>query len=208
MTAITIPATNAAAEPQPSTALLEALKNTRPSKTVRVPFGAGRDVDSITVREVLIRPLTVQEQIICSVAAEAFCKKPGKSDWSVERDTNGPGQARLFADAYRIETLSRACLQSDDQRYPAFTTDDLRQFSSDELDALFRHYLTICSECSPFAHDMPDDELDAWLARMAADGSAFSFDLLSPEQQRTLLLFAAFKVAALTAPLTDNGVTA
>lgn len=157
----------------------------RPSKLVDFPR---MDENGTPVGRLRIRVLTQEEQMSCSVAAEKTVK-----DHMKDSTKDDLGYERLFSDAYCVEILFRACRDENDVNRALFPgTRQLRSaLSTEECAMLFQHYQTVSLELGPMAVSMSEDELEAWVAKLAEGGSAFPFDLLSSDLQRILILYTA-----------------
>ena len=153
-----------------------------------------KDEEGNPVGQVRIRVLTQEEQMVCTSAAEAVAREHLKDAKREEL-----GYERLFADAVTVEVLFRACRDPEDVRRTVFpSTKALRQMlTTDECAALFMHYLTAQLELGPIVSRLSNEELDAWIDRLAEGGSAFPFDLLSSDLQKTLLLYMAYQLRSL-----------
>jgi len=160
----------------------------RPFKLVDFPR---RGPDGNPIGQIAIRVLTQEEQMICTAAAEDFCRKHIKNGKNDEI-----GYARLFSDAYCVEVLHRVCRDADDPGRAAFpTAHSIReQLSVDECGKLFEHYLTVSLEFGPLISQMSDEEMEAWIDRLAEGGSAFLFDSCSPDLQRIVLMHMAYQL--------------
>jgi hypothetical protein len=160
----------------------------RPSKVVDFP----RKTDSgEPVGQLRIRVLTQEEQMSSTKAAETLVKehlKDGKKDEL--------GYERLFTDAVCVEVLFRACRDVDDIKRTVFPSPKHMRntLTTEECAMLFQHYLTVQLELGPIVVNMSDDEVEAWISRLAEGGSAFPFDLLSSDLQKILLLHMAYQL--------------
>jgi hypothetical protein len=160
----------------------------RPSQVVDFPR---RGPDGEPVGQLRIRILTQEEQMSCASAAEKVAREHLK-----EAKKDDLGYERLFTDACMIEVLFRACRDLDDPKKPAFPAPkNIRQaLTTEECGMLFQHYLTAQLELGPTEGSMSDEEIEAWISRLAEGGSAFPFDLLSSDLQKILLLYMAYQL--------------
>ncbi len=158
----------------------------RPFKVVDFPR---KDLEGNVIGQLAVRILTQEEQMVCTSAAEAFCRKHIKDGKKDEL-----GYERLFTDAICVEVLYRACRDADNPSRPAFPSPKHIQegLTTEECAKLFDHYLTAQVELGPLVVTMTDEEMDAWVSRLAEGGSSFPFDLLSSDLQRLVLLHMAF----------------
>lgn len=144
------------------------------------------------VGQVAIWVLTQEELMIASAEAEKFAREKLKAVDSINRESFG--YDNLYAHEASIQILYRACRDVDDpERRSAFPSPGhIRQhMTSIEVGTLFAHYLTVQAELGPLAATLSDEEIDAWITRIAEGGSAYPFDLLPSELQRTLVLTMA-----------------
>lgn len=129
--------------------------------------------------------------MICTAAAEDFARKHIKDGKKDEL-----GYERLFTDAICVELLFRACRDENNPEQTTFPTPKhIREaLTTEECGRLFEHYLTVQLELGPLVVTMSDDEMEAWIDRLAEGGSSFPFDLLSSELQKIVLLHMAFQL--------------
>jgi hypothetical protein len=160
----------------------------RPSVVVDFPR---HSPDGEVVGQVRIRILTQEEQMICAAAAEKLAKEHLKDSKKDEI-----GYERLFVDAICVEILFRACRDVDDVKRPAFPAPkQIRQhLTTEECAMLFQHYLTVQLELGPTVSELSDDEIEAWISRLAEGGSSFPFDLLTSDLQKLLVLHMAYQL--------------
>lgn len=162
----------------------------RPSRVVDFPrIGP----DGSPVGSLAMWVLTQEEQMICSAAAEEFTRRVLKDGRKEEL-----GYDAVYSNAACVEILYRACRDPEDIKRPAFPTPKaIREtLTADECGRLFEHYLTVQLEVGPIVAHMSPEEMNAWVARIAEGGSAFPFDLLSSDVQKTLVLFMARRLAS------------
>lgn len=173
---------------EPSQLWLKLSSTERPFKLVDFPR---LNAEGEAVGQMAVRVLTQEEQMISTVAAEDFCRKYLKDAKKDEL-----GYSRLFSDAYCVEVLYRACRDADDPQRPSFPSPKSirEQLSIDECGKLFEHYLTVSLEFGPLVSQMSDDEMEAWIDKLAEGGSAFLFDTLSSDLQRVVLMHMAYQL--------------
>lgn len=173
---------------EPSSLWLKLSGKERPFKLVDFPRN---DENGEPIGQLAIRILTQEEQMAATAAAEKLAKellKDGKKDEI--------GYERLFTDAVCLEVLFRACRDPEDQVRSAFPSVKQIQkaLTTEECAVLFSHYLTVQMELGPIVISMSDEEIEAWITRLAEGGSAFPFDLLSSDLQKIVLLSMAFQL--------------
>jgi len=132
--------------------------------------------------------------MVCTAAAEKIAKEHLKDSKKDEL-----GYERLFTDAVCVEVLFRACRDAEDVSKPAFPSPkSIRHaLTTEECAMLFQHYLTVQLELGPMVVTMSDDEVEAWITRLAEGGSSFPFDMLSSDLQKILLLHMAYQLRSL-----------
>lgn len=171
----------------------------RPSRVVdfprKMPTGE-------SVGQVAIWVLTQEEQMAAAAEAEKLAKrlvKDGKRE--------DLGYEALYADAVCVEVLARACRVDGELKRPAFpSAGQIRELLTvDEIAALFNHYLTVQLELGPTVARMSEQEMNAWVERLAEGGSAFPFDLLSSDLQKILVLFMARRLVSSSTDMSSAG---
>jgi hypothetical protein len=148
--------------------------------------------DGQPVGKIAMFVLTQEEQMICAAAAEKFAKEKLK-----DSKKDDIGYETLYANASVVEILYRACKDSENIDRPAFPSPNaMRQLlTTDECSRLFEFYLGVQLELGPIVASLSDEELDAWIERIAQGGLAASpFILLSSETQRLLAYFMAKEI--------------
>lgn len=157
----------------------------RPSQLVDFPR---YDAKGEPVGKLRIRVLTQEEQMACSAQAERIAREHLK-----EAKKDDLGYERLFMDAMYVEVLLRACRDEADTNKSAFPSakEIRKQLTTDECGVLFDHYLTTQLELGPLRCEMSDEELEAWITRLAEGGSAFPLALLSTDLQKVLIVYMA-----------------
>lgn len=165
----------------------------RPSRVVDFPR---KGEDGEPVGQLRIRVLTQEEQMICAAAAEKVAR-----DHLKESKKDDLGYERLFSDALSVEVLFRSCRDINDVSKALFPSPKALRaaLSTEECGMLFQHYLTVAVELGPTALTMSDEELEAWINRLADGGSAFPFDLLSSDLQTILVVYMARQLKLLRA---------
>jgi len=110
-----------------------------------------------------------------------------------KKDELNLGYQHSFANELAVQHLWRACRDPEDLEKPAFPSPKAMslQFTGDEIGVLYNHFLTIQSELGPITSTLSDAEYEAIVRRIAEDGRADPFDLLSWDLQRTLVISLA-----------------
>lgn len=158
------------------------------------------------IGEVLIQVLTQEEQMAVNAEADRFTKKLLQDPQ--KRDEANLGYQHTFSNEVALQILYRVCRDVNDVNRPAFPSPKLmRQFlTADEVGVMFQQYMVVQLELGPIVADMSDEEMEAWIRRIASGGSAFPFVSLSPEQQTRLVLFMASRLCSLWTAMSSAGL--
>ncbi len=184
---------------EPSALWLALTQLPRPHKLVDIPrCFPGTDTP---VGQVAMWPLTQEEQMAVNAEADRFTKKLLQDPQ--KRDEANLGYQHTFANEVALQILSRVCRDANDLKKPAFPSPkQMREhLTADEVGVMFSQYLVIQLELGPIVANISDDEMEAWIKRIASGGSAFPFASLSWETQQRLVLGMACRLAPL---LTDT----
>ncbi len=175
----------------------------RPHKVV--PFPRNLPGTNEPVGELAIWPLSQEEQMAANAEADRWTKK-------LLRDPQLKDQANLgyhhtYTNEVAVQVLYRACRDPKDIDRPAFPSpaEMRKKLSTDEIGVLFNHYCTVQSEIGPIVAHMTSEEREAWILRLQEGGSAFPFDSLSWEQQRTLVVFMASRLVSCWMAMCSHG---
>ncbi len=161
----------------------------RPHKMVDIPrcFPG----TNTPVGQVAMQPLTQEEQMAVNAEADRFTKKLMQDPQ--KRDEANLGYQHTFANEVAVQILARVCRDVNDVKKPAFPSPKLMRetFTADEVGVMFSQYLTVQLELGPIVAEMSEEEMEAWIRKLALGGSAFPFSSLSWEMQQRLVLFSA-----------------
>lgn len=143
------------------------------------------------VCELAIWPLTQEEQMAANAEADRFTKALLKDPQ--KKDEANLGYHHTFTNELSVQMLYRACRKKDDVKRPFFPSPKAMRahMSTDEVGVLFNNYCTVQQEVGPIVAYMSAEEREAWILRLQEGGSAFPFDYLSWDTQRTLVLSMA-----------------
>lgn len=161
----------------------------RPHRLVDVPrFVPGTKTP---VGQVVMWPLTQEEQMACNAEAERFTRVLLKDP--TKRDQANLGYEHTYGNESAIQILWRSCRHAQNLERPAFPSPSLMRstFTSDEVSSLFESYLTVQAELGPIVADMTPEMAEAWIERLAEGGSALPLALLSSAAMNTLAVFMA-----------------
>ena len=166
-----------------SPATLFASLTEMPRPIRRVDFPRKRP-DGTPVGQVAIRVLTQEERLRASAEAERWAREL-LSDPDA-RKTFESGD--VYENCAACTLLHLACRDTEDPERPVFPTPKAiaEVLTVDEVAMMLRHYTTVQAELGPIVATMTEDEVDAWIERIAKAGDAFPFDLLSPAAQGQL----------------------
>lgn len=161
----------------------------RPSRLVDVPR-----TDPVTgkpVGQAAVVPLSQEEEMRCNAAAEQWARKAlGEGTPALKESF---GYESTYTNELAVQIVWHAYRRPEDLDLHAFPSPKLVRttFTHDEVSALFKHYVTVKAEVGPVVATMTHAEMRTWIERLAEGGSAFPFDLLSPDMQSRLLLSMA-----------------
>lgn len=189
-------------EPSELWAALMALP--RPTRAIPVPrCFPGTDTP---VGEVLVWPLTQEEQMAANAAADRFTKELLKDPQ--KKDEANLGYIHTYQNEVAVQVLYRACRDPKNIERPAFPSPTLmrQNFSTDEIGVLFASFCTAQAELGPIRATMTKEESEALILRLVEGGSAFPFDSLSWEAQRSLVLSLASQLVACWTAMSSAGL--
>ncbi len=191
-------------EISPSDLWLALTQVPRPSRTV--PFPRNLPGSNTPVGELLITPLTQAEQMVCNAAADKFTKDLLKDPQ--RKDDANLGYQHTYANETAVQVLYRACKSPEDPSKAAFPSPkQMRELlTTDEIGVLFNQYCTVQAELGPIASTLSKEEEEALIVRLEEGGSAFPFDKLSWELQRTLVLSLASRVVKCWTAISTAGL--
>lgn len=184
-----------AGPPDLAAGALWAALQTQPRPFRVVPFPRN-DAEGKPIGEVAIWVLTQGEHMDAAADAERLAREKLKE--STRREDLSYGYETLFSNELACQVLARACRQADDVTKAAFPSGKMvRQvLTPDEVEVLFRHYLSVQAELGPIVSEMTKEEMDAWVRRLAEGGPGFPFNSLSLAQQMILVRFMACQLVA------------
>lgn len=179
---------------EPSNLWLALTALPRPHRVV--PFPRNLPGSDAPVGELAIWPLTQEEQMAANAEADRWTKRLLKDPQL--KDQANLGYHHTYANEVAIQVLWRACRDPKRVERAAFPSPALmrERLSTDEVGVLFNHYCTVQSEIGPIVAYMSTEEREAWILRLQEGGSAFPFDSLSWEQQRTLVTSMASQLVS------------
>lgn len=189
-------------EPNELWAALTALP--RPHRLVDVPRYLPGTRES--VGQVAVWPLTQEEQMACNAEADRFTKELLKDPQ--KKDEANLGYHHTFSNETAVQVLWRACRDPKNLERSAFPSPKMlrSQLTADEAGVLYHSYLTVQSEVGPIVAYMTPEEMEAWIRRIEEGGSALPFELLSWDQQRSLVVFMASQLVSYWTAMSSAGL--
>lgn len=179
-----------------------------PRPTREVPFPRNIPGTDTPIGNVLMWPLTQEEQMAANAEADRWTKKL-LADPQKKEEAN-LGYAHTYTNEVAVQVLVRACRNAKypDGSRPAFpSANQMRAaFSTDEIGVLFSQYCTVQAELGPIRAEMSPEEADAFVVRLAKGGSAFPLDSLSLAQQRSLVVTTASRLVRCWMAMSSAGL--
>ncbi len=180
----------------------------RPFRIVPLPIFDG---NGNSVGDVHMQVLTHQELMAARAAGERhvrdtylkFKTADGKSEGSVPKKDEASSYEDLEANANTIEILYRSCRRVEDPsdthsgpKWPAFPSpaEMRKRLTNDQVGVLMRAYLQVQVETGPIVASMSKEEVDAWIERVAKDGSTVPLASLSWGAASELILRMAYRL--------------
>jgi hypothetical protein len=146
--------------------------------------------------EIAIMVLSQEECMAAKASAERSVRKLLRDDGKAEA---GQGYVDLSEMRDSQELLFRACKRTGDLKKPFFpTVEAVGKLTTDEIAVLVMMYRRVQAELGPIASEMSQDEVDAWIERLAQGGSLFPFDSLSSGAKSTLIVSMACRLWSFT----------
>jgi hypothetical protein len=166
----------------------------RPFKVVDFPR-RHPDTDE-PIGQLVMWPLTQNEQMACTGEADRFAKKMLRE--AQRKDETNLGYETIYSNEVAVQVLYRACRDVNDHSKPAFPLPvELRdKLSADEVGALFALYCSVQVELGPIVTRMSKEEMEAWVKALVEGGQYDPFPLLSLETQHHLLNFMASQLVS------------
>lgn len=158
-----------------------------------VPFPRKR-ADGTPFGDIAMQVLTQEESKAVTTSTEAFVRKMLKSNEALAQNGEPSiGYATLFENRASEEILFRAARRAGDVNRSFFPAIEEigRRLTTDEIGVLMFEYRRVQTEIGPIVARLSQEELDAWIERLATGGSAFPLDFLSLGAQSDLLMYMA-----------------
>ena len=153
--------------------------------------------------QVAIWVLTQNEQELAQASAlerhEKMLARASSSTKESQKDD-------LYLNCAADELLFRCCRNPDDITKPFFpSVDAVRQLSVDEVGVLCTSYASVQEELGPIASRMSQEEMDAFVDKLAASSDRFPLDRCSPATLRALAFSMASRIASLRTDKSSPG---
>jgi hypothetical protein len=177
----------------------------RPSRMLPVP----RNIPGTNtpVGEVMVWPLTQEEQMSANAEADRWTKKLLRDPQ--KREEANLGYHHTYTNEVAIQVLYLACRDPKSEgKRPAFPSPSLMRehFTTDEIGVLFNGYCTVQLELGPIRAHMTQAESEALTVRLVEGGSAYPFESLSWEAQRTQVLTLASQLVSCWTAMSSAGL--
>lgn len=168
----------------------------RPTRHVEFPRKDPNTGEAIG--QVVLQILSQQEQMAACIAAERFARDLLKE--YAKKGEEGLGYDNVYNNAAAVEVLYRATLSAssfdEGEKRPFFPSPkDMREkLSPDEIGILMAAYLRFQSESGPIVSQMTEEEMEAWVKRLAEGGSAFPLYRCSSDAVTELVMRMASRL--------------
>ncbi|WP_437767184.1 hypothetical protein WMF27_20510 [Sorangium sp. So ce281] len=163
----------------------------RPYRLVPFPRKAP---DGKAIGEIAMVVLTQEESMAATASTERFVRKMLKEQGALPQNGEvSAGYSTLFENRCSCEVLFRACKRKEDISRPFFPSIEAvaQKLTTDEIGVLMFNYTRVQSELGPIVGKMSQEEMDAWIERLAVGGSSFPLDSLSLAARSQLMLYMA-----------------
>lgn len=189
----------------PAMTLWQALtKMPRPTREIDFPRETD---DGEVVGKLRLWVLTQDEIIDCEAAAEAHVQKK-MGQFRVDDVAKATiAHREMYENAKAVELIARACRDHRDPSIAAFPSPaDIRaRLTSDEISVIALAYSKLQYEIGPIVASMSNDEMVAWLQRLAEGGSRFPLASLSSAALEDLVMYSAERLFPRSTGITSAG---
>ena len=156
----------------------------RPHKIVEHP----RKLADGSPVELVMWPMSQEEQLAASASAEAFTRRLLK-DAQPKSDEARRGYDDIYQSEAAVQVLFRSCRRKDNFNLPFFPSlEAIRSMSTDEVSVMFMMYLTVQADVGPIVARMDKEEMDAFISRLIESGNKFPLDSISPALLKDLVI--------------------
>ncbi len=166
----------------------------RPNKIV--PFPRNNPETNEPVFNIAMVIMTTQDAMIVSAAAEKMARQMLKDNVPNKED-QAKGYDQIFNNVSAIETLYRVCRDPEDLEKKVFPSPKAISdvLTTDEIAILLNHYFTVQVELGPIVGSMTDDEIEAWIQKLAEGGqsSVYFLNSFSWEALKELVIAMAVR---------------
>lgn len=185
----------------PSELFIRLMERPQPSAIVDYP---AKSPGGAALAQIRILVLTGEQQEEARFKGKEYLRSTRKM---TDQDVDGKLGEALLGDAVARECIARSCHMvdpipntEDSPQYPRLFPDakSVSRLPADEITALFGAYCAVQKRLGPFAEDMGDGEVNAWIQRLEDGGSALPLSLLASHQVADLCLHLSARGAALS----------
>jgi hypothetical protein len=144
--------------------------------------------------QVAIFVLTQGETQAATKATEAWVRKALKEESALPgANERSEGYATLFETRAALEILCRACKRPGNLKLPFFPSPEkMSEFLSvDEVGVLYHSYLIVREELGPIVSKMGQEEMDAWVEKLAVGGAADPLSFISLAARSEFMMYLA-----------------
>lgn len=172
----------------------------RPHKIV--PFPRNKPDSNEPAFNVAMVIMTNQEALAVSAAAEKTARAMLKDNLP-NKEEQAKGYDQIFNNVSAIETLYRVCRDVDDLNNKIFPSPKAISdvLTTDEISILLNDYFTTQVELGPMVGSMTDDEIEAWIQKLAEGGQSSLYFLNSFSWEALKELVIAMAVRSWNSPM-------
>jgi hypothetical protein len=107
------------------------------------------------------------------------------------RDEQNLGYDDVYKNEASLQVICMAARHPRNAKAQAFPSPEKvrTEFTADEVASLLMSYMIVQRELGPIVSRMTNDEMESWIERLEAGGSAFPLALLSSEAKNDLVMY-------------------
>lgn len=158
--------------------------------------------------EIAMWLLTEQESLLVASEAEKMTRRLLKDNLP-GKDEQSKGYNDVFNNASAIELLYRACRDPNDITRPLFPNKQAigDTLTTDEIAVLLNHYFTMQVELGPIVGGMTEEELQAWIKKLAEGGQSSQYFLNSLSWEALKGLVIAMAIQSFSSQMDKSSFT-
>ena len=166
-----------------------------------VPFPRNNPDTSEPICEVAMVILSQQEAMVVASEAEKVARKLLKNDMP-NKEELAKGYNDVYNNASAVEVLYRSCKDPNDLNRSFFPSKQAigDVLSSDEIAILLNHYFTMNVELGPIVGVLTEDEMQAWIKKLAEGGGSSQYFLNSFSWEALKGLVTAMAIQLFSSP--------